>query len=889
MKQHPSPPKSFLRFFRWFCHPKLKDSIEGDLMELYDERVKEFGKRKADRKFIVDVLLLFRPGIFKPTRGFNINRYDMIKSHFSIGFRNIIRKKVDTAINVLGLSLGICGSIIIYLIAHHELSFERFHPHHERTYRLVGDITESTGDQLHFVKIPIPSTSVVRDGLIGIDVAAGLIPYNVKITIPNARDSSKEFGSTLNGTNYITTAITEPQFFDVFKYEWLAGDEFTALARPNALVLTESRASLYFGKQPINKIIGRQVVYDDSLVVTVSGVIKEWSENSDLMFTDFISAATLQTSYLKTKIVANSWKQQDMASWGFIRLSRDSKPEPINPQLTALAKKHGDPDTKLNLHIEPISQIHFNADIIENPIRTAHLPTLYTLIGIALFILILAVVNYIIISTAQSIRRAKEVGIRKVLGSDKGNLILQFLTETFLVTTLSVALAVTLVAPILNQFRSFIPQGVSFHFLEPTFILFLIAITLVTALSAGFYPAIVLTTYLPAISLKGLGWKDAGSKLNLKKGLVVFQFAVSLVFIISSLIIANQLKYARDKDLGFKSDAILIVDGGRGESASKLKVLAQELKRIANVENVARQWLSPMTDNPRGMKLKTKSTDAKDFWVRQIAGDEEFIPLYQIKLLAGRNLAPSDTAKEFVINESLSRLIGNVKAEEAIGDILYWNDKPYPVVGVVSDFHTKSLHEPIDFLCVVNRPDREFSLAIKLASTGKQAGSVGATIEQIKKEWKAIYPASTFQYRFYDDSLALLYEKDRQTATLMNTSTAIAVFISCMGLLGLTLFTTENRSKEIGIRKVLGARIIDIVILLSREITWLVVVALLIASPVAWYFMNQWLLRFSYHITMSGWTFVMAGLMAIFIAFGTVSFLALRAALENPVAKLKSE
>jgi ABC-type antimicrobial peptide transport system permease subunit len=810
----------------------------------------------------------------------------MFKNYLKIAWRKIIRDKTYSVINIAGLSLGLCACIVLYVIISYELSFDTFHPGKERIYRVMGDVTESTGNKLHFARIP-PSVSLAgRSSVPGLEAIASIIPYNAKISIPQR---AKHFESRTGETHYPTTVIAEPQYFDIFKYKWLAGNDGTALASPLTVVLTESRAREYFGAGPLDEMVGKQVIYQDSLRVSVSGIVQDWNKNSDLSFTDFISFSTLRTSFLKNDFSTDSWKQGDMTAWVFTKLRKSTTPAPVKAQLSALVKMHADQQTKLALWLEPLSNIHFNADVIENPIRTAHMPTLYSLMAIALFILMLAIINFINLSTAQSIQRAKEVGVRKVLGSSRWGLTLQFLTETLLLTLISVSLAVAFVKPVLAAFRSFIPTGVSFHFFDPLTIIFLMLLIIIVSVLAGLYPAKVLSSYMPVQSLKGAGTQRGGEAWLLRKSLIVFQFSVSLVFIISSMVIASQLRYTREKYPGFATDAIVTAETPRGEGFAKVARVAQKIRQIPGVNQVALQWVSPMTDNARGMKLKFKSTDQKDFWVTQVAGNEDFIPLYKIKLLAGRNLLKSDSVNEFVINESLSRVMGHKKPAESLGAILYWNDKPYPVVGVVADFHTSSLHDPITPLCIINRPDRESALAIRLASIGKQSATIQHTFSQIEKVWKQVYPATPFNYRFYDESLALLYEKDRQTATLMNTSMAITIFISCIGLFGLALFTAKKRAKEISIRKILGASNINIINMLSRDSVELVIIALFIASPIAWYFMNKWLQGFTYRVHISGWVFILAGMTAILIALLTVSAQAVKAAIVNPVKNLRSE
>ena len=812
----------------------------------------------------------------------------MFLNHCKIAWRNISRHKVYSTINVLGLAMGICGCIIIYLITSYELSFDTFHPDKERIYRIMGDVVESTGGTSHFGKLPLPVSQTARQELSGLSAVAGISPYMAKVTIPDGDKpdkQAKDFALPMTRN----TGIADPSWFSIFHYDWLVGDPATALNDPFTVVLTESRARLYFGGGPLDKMLGRIVVYDDSLRVSVSGIVKDWEKNTDLPFTDFISSATIGSSFLKNSLNPDSWGQGDMSTWTFAKLPKGTKPAAVTTQMSAMVKRHADPSVKLTLLLEPLSDIHFNADVIENPARTAHMPTLYVLMGIAVFILGLAAINFINLSTAQSIQRAREVGVRKVLGSSRTGLIRQFLTETFVLTFFAVVLAVLLVNPLLRAFRSFIPSGVSFHLFHPSTLIFLGLVTLITSLLAGFYPAKVLSSYLPVLSLKGSAAPKGSERWYIRKGLIVFQFTVSLVFIIGSIVVARQLNYIRHKDLGFTTDAIITVGTPGGDSLSRVKVAAEKIRQLSGISGVALEWLPPIDKYPRGMRIKFKSTDEKETGVGQVAGNEELIPLYHIKLLAGRNLEHSDSVQEFVINETCYRMMGCRRPEEAIGKMLYWNNKPYPVVGVVADFHGSSFHDLIRPLCIINRVDREWNLAIRLASKGQQASSVQATLTRIESAWKSVYPAAVFQYNFLDESIALLYEKDRQTATLINAATLVTIFISCMGLFGLIMFAAERRTKEIGIRKVLGASVANITVMLSKDFVLLITLAALIASPISWYAMNRWLGNFAYRISISWWVFLLAAVSALFIALVTISYQAIQAALRNPVKSLRTE
>jgi len=535
--------------------------------------------------------------------------------------------------------------------------------------------------------------------------------------------------------------------------------------------------------------------------------------------------------------------------------------------------------------------MHFDPDLIENSVRTAHRPTLYGLIAIALSILTLAIVNFVNLSTAYSLQRIKEVGLRKVLGSSRAGLVVQFLSESSLLILLSACIALALVNPVFAAFRTFLPPGVHFQLLSWSAAGFLLALVVVTGSLAGWYPARVASAP-GVVSAAGLvrdrSGIRGGEKWLVRRGLIVLQFTVSLVFIMGSLIIARQLRFVQDKDLGFTADAIIEISFPHGDSLRRVKAMEELLRTVPGVSDVARQWVAPMTDNSKRLFLNLTRNGVSDFEVTQIDGDEHYIPLYGIRLVAGRNLFAADSVKEVVINETLAQKMG-YRPEQALGKMLYWSYQAYSIVGVVADFHTRSLHDPITPVCIINRTDREFNLAVRVASTGQGGGMMKGVLERMEQVWRKIYPAGTWNYRFYDETLALLYEKDRRTEMLVNVALGLSIFISCIGLFGLTLFTVEKRAKEISIRKVLGASVASVLKLLCGEVVGLVGIALLLASPIAWWLMNEWLQGFAYRIAIGLWVFVLAGAATVGVALVTVSMQVMRAATANPVKNLRTE
>ena len=813
----------------------------------------------------------------------------MIRNYFKIAWRNITRQKAYTIINVLGLAFGICACLVIYLITSYEFSFDRFHSGKERIYRVTGELLRNNGEK-EFLNCIISDVGGIQNDIPGFESKAGFYYYDAKINIPGKDNKGKEF---FDNNEVI---VTWPEFFDIFKYDWLAGNATTALSEPYKVVLSEMKARKYFGDQPLEKIMGQTVIYNDSLLLTVSGIVKDWSAHTDFPFTDFISISTANDRLMKNEIPTQDWASlHPHGAMAFVKLNKGVKAADINTKLNAYAKQHAKPSgfgLLLGLQLQPLTDIHFTHDYYRGDdgdgFRKAHLPTLYALLGVALFILIIAAINFINLSTAQSIQRSKEVGVRKVLGSSRKHLIFQFLTETFVLTSIAIIISLVLVNPVLSLFSSFIPKGIVFNPFQPATLIFLCALLLLTTLLAGFYPAKVLSSYLPVLSLKGAAAKSGSGGANLRKALIVFQFTISLIFIIGTLVISNQIRFMRTKDKGFKTDAILTVNNWRDQSG-KMAVLAEKIKQLPGVDKVIAQCIPPMGFGDMGNNFTYKGKKEIHLEVSTKMGNENFIPFYQMKMLAGRNMAHSDSLQELVINEAFSKTLGFTKPVDAVGELLYLGEKPYPIVGVVSDFHQGSFHEAIRPVVIAHMPEWESSLAISLSVKGKQVGDTKKIITEIEKEWKKLYPDTGFSFSFLDQSIGWLFEKDQQTAWLMNAAMIITIFISCMGLFGLAMFTAERRTKEIGIRKVLGASVVNIAAMLSRDFMIQVVIAVLIASPVAWYFMNKWLQDFAYRTTISWWVFVVAAVAAMLIAAITVSFQAIKAAIANPVKSLRTE
>ncbi|WP_413670737.1 ABC transporter permease [Mucilaginibacter sp. Mucisp86] len=818
--------------------------------------------------------------------GMKLNRNYMFSNYFKTAWRHIARHKIYTGINVMGLALGICGCLVIYLVANFELSFDTFHPDKERIYCVDVSIEGNPDpDHAHWNSVPAPMPDAMRNEMSGFEKVAAFQHYNPKVKIRNGDKVIKAFDRTEG-------IIAETDYFDILPYTWLSGSKKTSLTNPMTVVLTRSRAMTYFGNLQPDEMIGKTITYDDSLTVTVTGILQDWNKNSDFNFSDFISFSTINSSLLKRQIPLDNWFMLNHGSQELVKLPAGVNPAQIDAQFPSFIKKHLDPDphTKLRAQLRPFTGAHFHKEYGGEGMK-ADLRILYVLSAVAIFILLIAAVNFINLSTAQSIQRTKEIGIRKVLGSGKRTILFQCLIETFTLTLLAVIIAVIAIRPVLNLFAAYIPPGVEFDFMEYTTWIFLIGIAIFTTLLAGFYPARQLSIFKPVSSLKGELSEKMGNKGYLRKSLIVFQFTISLIFIIGTIVTSKQISYMQNQELGFKTSNIITLRSLWNDHTGKMQVLAENLKRLPGVGQVITEAFPPMGFAHMGNSIQLHGSNEKPVEASIHSGNERFVPFYNMKMIAGRNLLHSDSVREYLVNETAVKALGFNSPKQAIGKLLLFGgqNKAYPIAGVVADFYENSFHQQIMPVVIANDPKVQMGIALKLTSAEYQKGDISHLINGIAKEWKKIYPEEPFDYSFLGDSISRLYESDQQTQWLMKTATLITIFISCMGLFGLAMFTTERRTKEISIRKVMGASVTNILTMLSKEVVILIAISLLISSPVAWFFMHGWLQNFAYHTNLSFWVFIMAGAGAMLIALVAISFRTIRSATANPVKGLRNE
>jgi len=817
-----------------------------------------------------------------------------------VAWRNILRQRWYSLIHVLGLAIGICVCIVIFLIGRYELSFDKFHPDANNIYRIVGDVQDKDGN-LVFLNSPFKEVAGIEHLIAGFKAKTSfhIFGSTVSVLATNGR-VMKTYDNRQEGSYALSTILTGPDFFSLFPHVWLAGDS-SVLNQPGHIVLAQSVARKYFGTDKPDQILGRQVIYEDSLTLTVAGIVRDWSRPSDLNYTSFISISTAPESWLRDRIPTTDWSSlQPRRSQAFVRLEKGVDPTRVNAELTEYIHKLIPAPvlftgaSHLRLYLQSLRDMHYTPDF--HPADTgddfpkAYLPLLYALMWVALFVLGLAIINFINLSTAQSFQRMKEVGVRKVMGSSRGALAGQFLIETLLLTVCALALSLLLVLPALRLFGDSIPAGVRFRFWDGGNWLFLLGITVFTTLAAGYYPALLMSSYLPVLSLKGSLDKSGKGGVGLRRALIIFQFSFSLLFIIGSLVIGRQVRYMRNSDKGFNSDGVVTVDYP-GAEKGQMRLYAEAVSHLPGVKQAILQGHAPMgRDHPmatfvyrwENMKKMRETT------VEAEIGDSSFIPFYQMRLVAGGNVYEGENVVPVLVNETYARTLGFKDPTQACGKQLLYRENGlwYTISGIVKDYHQTSFHETIRPLIIITWLSDAKSVAVRL---GVQGDSVKKVMSAMASKWRTLFPGVPFTSTSLQDTIDRLYLEENRTALLMQSATVIMILISCMGLFGLALFSASRRAKEIGIRKVLGATVAGVSLLISREFLLLVVTAILIASPLAWFLATTWLRDFGYRTAMDGWVFVEAGGAALLLAVATVGFQAFRVARVNPVDVLRDE
>jgi len=817
----------------------------------------------------------------------------MFKNYLVIAFRNFLRNKTFSVINVLGLSIGISAALVIFLIVFHEFSYDKFEPGNERIYRVVLD-AKIGGNEGHSAGVPAPLGTAIEQEVTGVELTVPVFQFHRDATA-NVAITTTKAAKPVVYKKQAGIVFTNAQYFQLLGYDWLAGSPAAAMNAPFSIVLTESRAKQYFPSVASADVIGKPITYNNKITATVTGIVNDLNQTTAFTANEFISFATIAKTSLKEDFMMDVWNDWMAYTQLYIKLSPTASPAQTERQLKELLNKyskqpHDDVNNSILFRLQPLNDLHFNKDYVSVGQGIADKSTLYGLMAIAAFLLLLGCINFINLTTANSIQRAKEIGVRKTMGSSKKQLVIQFLGETFFTTTIATLLSVILTPLLLRIFVDFIPTGLQFNLLhQPELIVFLLVLILIVSFLSGLYPALVLSQHKAVTVLKSQAFSNFGQTRGawVRKTLTVSQFVIAQFFFIATAMVSKQISYTLNSDLGFQKDAILSFEMPYDTVATHPKQLLSAIQAIPEVEIASTGFLSPADEGVAFTKVSYSERKDVTENVQIRWGDPNYIKVYGIPLVAGRNVAPSDTMKEFIINQTYAKSLGFKKPEDALNKYLQFNGKNMPIVGVMKDFHDQSFHAPIGSLVFAGSNGSTFHIRLKANNSGQHIWQ--SAIAKIEKEYKKLYPEEDFNYSFFDQTLAKMYENEQHIARLLKWATGLAIFISCLGLLGLVIYITNTRTKEIGIRKVFGASVQSIIALLSIDFIRLVLLAFVIAAPFAWWVLYKWLQDFAYRTSMSWWIFVLSGLTMVLIAIITLSIQTLKTALANPVKSLRTE
>jgi ABC-type antimicrobial peptide transport system permease subunit len=797
----------------------------------------------------------------------------MIKNYLKIAWRHLRRNKAYAFINVAGLTLGITCSIIIFVLVHYELSFDDFHTDKDRIYRVV---TEIHHDDISYTSgTPSPMGKALHDDYTFADkIARVRVMSNPLVSITTSGKDVRKFVETQG------LALANPEFFDVFNFPFLKGDK-SALSRPNTAFITEKLAKKYF---PDGDPIGKVLRIENSMNYTVAGVLKDLPPNTDRTQEIYLPFVQLK-DFDSSTAGPNNWSGINNNMQCFLRLKPGVTPASVENLFPAFMQKYYAGTRGLKVYhfkLQPLSDIHFNANysgLIEKKYIWA-----MGLIGI--FLIVTACVNFINLATAQALTRSKEVGIRKVLGGMRPQLFWQFIAETSLIALFATILALCLAIQAMPYVNQLLEINLHISLTQDIGLgIFLVILLTVVTFLAGSYPGLILAGFQPVLALKGkLNQQHIGG-FSVRRGLVIVQFAISQLLIISTIVIAGQIHYSRSTDMGFTKDAIVLLPIP-SPNQPNMEHLRTELAAITGVEKTTLCFTPPASpDNNLTGFHYDNDPKQEPFNINDKFADDQYLSTFGLTLVAGRNYFRSDSAHEFLVNETLVHKLNLSSPQEVIGKHLALEDGPSgTIVGVLKDFHNNSFKGNISPVCI--SPDHGWYNYCAVKLNMARAGSILPTFE---KRWNDIYPEYNYTYRFMDDSIAEFYQTETILLKLIEVFAGIAIFIGCMGLYGMVSFMAVQKTKEIGVRKVLGAGVPQILWIFGREFFRLLILAFLLAAPIGGWFMHRWLEDFVYRIPLNAQIFLLALASTFVIAVLTIGYRTLRSALANPVKSLRTE
>ncbi len=818
----------------------------------------------------------------------------MIRTYFKIAWNNLRKNKVFSFINIFGLAAGLACCMLITLYIRNEVSYDKYHKHAADIYQLGTNFIRE-GKETKMSGTPAPVAQAMQFEYPEIEQTTRLLAlFNEDKTLLQYNEKNAAPQSFYETKGY----IADSSFFRVFTYDFLEGNPATALNEPRTVVLSEEIARKIFGNQPaLNKLLHISSGTNGDYDFMVTGVFRPVSKPSHIDARFFLSFKGGEIEQLANRMATN-FANNNMF-FTYLQLKPGTDVAALQAKFPAFIDKYAGKDLKAQgfykkQFLTKLTDIHLYSGMNQNVTPPGSVTYLYILTSIALFTLLIACINFMNLSTARSSKRSAEVGIRKVLGAEKSALVRQFLGESVFMSLIAFVFAFALVWFLLPAFNKLAGKELSLSFSQNTIsIIAFLALSVITGIVAGIYPAFYLSSFRPVKVLKGR-FSNSLAAVSLRKGLVVFQFVISVALIISSVVIASQMRYLRSADLGFDKDQQVVIPLRSATAKQMYPSLKNELAKLPGVTNVGASLFNPGVFNPSDNLLYKEGqtmNDAKRTRMNWV--DAGYLQTLNIKPVAGRLFSeafPADTSFRMVLNETAIRDIGFPSAQDAVGKKVYFDYQGqqygFEIVGVVKDFHFEDLHLPITpYGYQLNSNLDNFNYML----VHTRGADMRALLSSIGAGWHRLNPNEPFEYNFLDEEFQKNYQAEDRLAGIVGYFTMIAILICCLGLFGLAAFSAEQRVKEIGVRKVLGASVSGIVGLLSKDFLKLVFVAIVIASPLAWYIMNKWLQDFAYRVDISWWVFVVAGIGAVLIAFITIGFQAIRAATVNPVKSLRTE
>ena len=802
----------------------------------------------------------------------------MIKNYIKIAFRTLWRKRTFSLLNILGLAVGLASCLVMFLLIRHQLSFDSFHSKRDRVFRVISTWTGGPDGVGYSEGVPVPLAPAVRADFPQFSsVAAIYAVNNAQYTIPGRGTEDKKI--KVNGGIF----YAEPALFDILDFPWLEGNPATALNDPRTMAIEESLATAWFGDWKL--AMGKTVIMDNTTSFIITGIMKDHPDNTDLP----IRIAMSYASYPDRN--EQDWYHVSNHQNCFILLAPGQSISSASSLVSGFIHRHFNEEDrqveKSSIQFQSLKSMHFDDRVGTSGGGGIGLKQLLSLALIGLFLLAVACINFINLSTAQSVNRSKEIGVRKVLGSSRLELMRQFMGETALITSISLVLACIIAELALPYLNDLLGQTVHLNIWQhPSILVFLLAIGIVVTFLSGFYPGMVLSGFDPVAAIKNKVSAKTVGGISLRRGLVVVQFSIAQMLVIGTLVVVKQMDFFNSRPLGFDKKAIALVELPQDSSSrQKFAYLKQLILTEPGVESASLCSSAPSSDWEwdGGFRFDNRP-NPENFSLSLHMADTDYYRTFHIKLLVGRLPYPSDTSNEFVLNEKAVHKLGFTNLQEVIGKVIHGGKHNWPVVGVISDFNSSSLHTELSPLGISTRLKIYKIIAVRL-----NLSLMKATMQKVQADWERVFPAFVYNQSYFDEDLASSYASEQQTAQLFKIFAGIALFISCLGLYGLVSFMAVQRTKEVGIRKVLGASVRNIVYLFSREFTLLVGIAFALSAPLGYYFMQKWLNGFYYRVDIGWKVFALSVAGSVLLAWMTVGYKAIRAALANPVTSLRSE